>query len=104
MLTGDGIDLNSRVDVNPRATVHVTPWRDLGEISKVTFTAGAGLFSAIPFDAVMVSEDVIINDKLKMDRVLFGVLGSEIEMKNNWKFSVEGYYKHYLNSVFIVPF
>ena len=102
LLTGDGIDLNSRVDVNPRATVHVTPWRDLGEISKVTFTAGAGLFSAIPFDAVMVSEDVIINDKLKMDRVLFGVLGSEIEMKNNWKFSVEGYYKHYLNRLYVI--
>lgn len=101
-LTGDGVDINSKVDINPRATVHVTPWRDMGEISKVTFTTGAGLFSAIPFESVMVSEDVIIEDDFKMDRVLFGVLGAELVLKSNWKFSLEGYYKHYLNRLYVI--
>lgn len=101
-LRGDGVDLKSPVNFNPRGTIHVTPWRDVGKIERVVFTAGAGLFSAIPFNAVMVSKDIVIHDKFKMDRALFNVLGVAVDVEDNWKFSLEGYYKHYLNRLYVV--
>ncbi len=101
-ITGKGVDINSPVDINPRVTVHYVPVRVCGKIEKVVFTTGAGLFSAVPFDASMVSERILVEDKTRMDRAVFSVLGAELDLEDGWKFSLEGYYKQYLNRLYVV--
>lgn len=102
MIKGDGVDINTAVDVNPRASVHFVPVRDRGLVEKVVVTTGAGLFSAVPFDSIMVNDKVVYGDVMKQDRAFFSVLGSEVELKGNWKFSIEGYFKYYLNRLYVV--
>lgn len=102
MIKGDGIDISSAVDVNPRASVHFTPWRDKGPMEKVMFTTGCGLFSAIPFDSVMVNKKIVVDSNIKQDRALFSVIGTEINFRDNWKVSLEGYFKYYLNRLYVV--
>lgn len=100
---GDGINVNSLPDVNPRANVFYTPWRNTEKFEKVTFSAGAGFFSAVPILTNMLSKDVILDDDLiDQDRAVLGVIGTELVLKNDWKLSIEAYYKYYLNRLYIV--
>ena len=50
----------------------------------------------------MVNENVVTGDDIKQDRAIFSVLGSEVELKGDWKFSIEGYFKYYLNRLYVV--
>lgn len=102
LIRGEGVNINTPCDVNPRASVHFVPVRDRGIVDKVVFTTGAGLFSAVPFDSIMVNENVVTGDDIKQDRAIFSVLGSEVELKGDWKFSIEGYFKYYLNRLYVV--
>ena len=43
----------------------------------------------------MLSKDVILDDDLiDQDRAVLGVIGTELVLKNDWKLSIEAYYKY----------
>jgi hypothetical protein len=88
-------------DICPRASVTVTPWRQIGKIDKVSFSAGSGLFVSIP------RETMILTDEMGMskygehpNRAIFAVLGSNLALTDGWNFKLESYYKYYLSRIY----
>lgn len=99
----DNISINSTPVLNPRAVLHYTPWRYTEYFDKVSFSAGCGLFSAVPMELLLASKDMgIKNSDVTPNRAVFGVLGTELKFAENWGFKLEGYYKHYLKRMFVI--
>ncbi len=101
-ITGRGIDITSQPDVNPRGTIHYTPWRDIGPFDRIVFSTGAGLFSAVPFDSAMISSETDVSSGARQDRSLFTVIGTELDFTNDWKITLEAYYKQCINRLYVV--
>lgn len=88
-------------EICPRATLTVTPWRDIGKLKKASFTTGTGLFVSTPREIEILSDDFKFHDDiLKPNNALFVVLGGEAEFEDNWKFKLETYYKYYLSRMY----
>ncbi|MBQ0162839.1 MAG: TonB-dependent receptor plug domain-containing protein [Treponema sp.] len=85
----------------PRATLTVTPWRDIGKLKKASITTGTGIFVSTPREIAILSDDFKFHDDiLKPNTALFAVLGGEAEFEDNWKFKLETYYKYYLSRMY----
>lgn len=88
-------------EICPRATLTVTPWRDIGKLKKASITTGTGIFVSTPREIEILSDDFTFHDDiLKPNTALFAVLGGEAEFEDNWKFKLETYYKYYLSRMY----
>lgn len=88
-------------EICPRATLTVTPWRDIGKLKKASITTGTGIFVSTPREIEILSDDFKFHDDiLKPNTALFAVLGGEAEFEDNWKFKLETYYKYYLSRMY----
>ena len=68
----------------------------------MTFSAGVGLFSKIPFSEISLSKETGIGDfQVPAPKVLAVVLGTELDFPLGFKFKVEGYYKYYFNRLYM---
>ncbi|MFA6857695.1 MAG: hypothetical protein WCR31_10845, partial [Treponema sp.] len=95
--------LNTYPVVNPRFSVQYTPLRNKGIFDKIAFTAGTGFFSQISMQTNAVEKKYGLKDfDVSPDRLWFQVIGTEIDFANDWHFNLEGYYKQYLNRLYIV--
>lgn len=93
--------LNLIPDICPRASLTLTPWRDVGKFEKISFTAGSGLFVSVPREAMLVSKEMGLKDfDLQANRALMAVLGAETLLEGGWKIKLETYYKHYLSRIY----
>ncbi len=97
----DDFKVNFIPDICPRATVTFTPWRDLGSLEKVSFTAGSGLFVSIPRETMLLSKDMgVENFDMHTNRAIFSVLGTDIDFAGGWNFKLESYYRYYLSRIY----
>ena len=89
-------------DVSPRVSVTLTPWRDRGKLEKCGITFGAGLFSSIPRETMILTKDMGLKDfDMHTNRSLMGVIGADASLEGGWKFKLESYYKHYLSRIYV---
>ncbi|MCK9169556.1 MAG: TonB-dependent receptor plug domain-containing protein [Treponema sp.] len=101
--TDNDYSLNTYPVVNPRLSVQYTPFRNKGIFDKIAFTAGTGLFSQISMQTNAIEKKYGLKDfDVSPDRLWFQVLGTEIDFAGDWHFNLEGYYKQYLNRLYIV--
>ena len=97
----DDYNMNFLPDFCPRASVTFTPFRDMGKIDKVSFSAGTGLFVSIPRETMLLTKDMgLDNFNEHPNRALFVVLGSSLALSGGWNFKLETYYKYYLSRIF----
>ena len=95
--------LNPNPVFNPRAVLHYTPWRYTDHFDKVSFSAGCGLFSSVPMELIVASNDMGLKEsEVTPNRAIFAVLGTDLKFNEDWSFKLEGYYKHYLKRMFVV--
>ena len=88
-------------DICPRATITLTPWRNIGILEKASFTAGSGLFVSIPRETMMFTKKMGLKDfDMQANRALLGVLGADASLYGGWKFKLETYYKYYLSRIY----
>jgi hypothetical protein len=98
-----GYTLNTYPVVNPRVSLQFTPFRNTGIFDRVTFSAGTGLFSRVDGWAGEVKKSYGVHDfDITPDRLLFHVIGARLDIADTWFFSLEGYYKNYLNRMYVV--
>lgn len=101
-LWNDNFELNTLPVASPRLSASWAPISDFGPIDRLTFSAGAGLFSMFPSDAIAAEKKYGIKSfEVSPDRALFNVLGAEAKFVNDWSFRLEGYYKYYFNRLYI---
>lgn len=94
--------LNMVPQICPRASVTFTPWREIGNIKRASITTGTGLFVSTPRETMLISDECGVKDyDLKPNSALLAVLGGDVELENDWKFKLEGYYKHYLSRMYM---
>ena len=97
----DDFRVNFLPDLCPRASVTYTPWRNLGSVEKVSFTAGSGLFVSIPREAMILSKDMgVKNFDMHPNRAIFSVLGTDVNLEGGWNFKLESYYRYYLSRIY----
>ena len=91
--------------MSPRASASWTPIVNSGFLERLTFSAGAGLFSKFPTHMLAAEDRYEIGDfGIKPDRALFQVIGAEATFPDDWSFRLEAYYKYYLNRLYITVF
>ena len=94
--------INFIPDLCPRASVTLTPWRNLGILEKASFTVGSGLFVSIPREIMILKKEMgLKNFDMNPNRAILSVLGADAVLDNGWKFKLETYYRHYLSRIFI---
>lgn len=99
--SSDDFTLNFIPDVCPRASFTVTPWRNIGEFEKISFTAGSGLFVSIPRETMILSKDMEIGSSdMHSNRAIFSVLGTNVDLESGWNFKLESYYRYYLSRIY----
>lgn len=97
----ENYSINFVPDVCPRASVTITPWRDIGLLERASITAGSGLFVSIPRDTMMFTREMgLKNNDIRANRAILGVIGTDAVLENGWKLKCETYYKHYLSRIF----
>lgn len=99
--SSDDFTLNFIPDVCPRASFTFTPWRNIGEFEKISFTAGSGLFVSIPRETMILSKDMEIGSSdMHSNRAIFSVLGTNVDLESGWNFKLESYYRYYLSRIY----
>ena len=93
--------LNSKPAFSPRATIRYTPWRDKGMFDRVSFSAGAGLFSTMPIEMGMANSSSGLDD-CEMNKAVFSVVGTDIQFAEDWNFKLEGYYRYYYSRLYLI--
>ncbi len=102
-LWNDNFTLNTYPVANPRFTVQWTPVRGSPAFDAITLSAGTGLYSMFPLDAIAAEKKYGVGDfDVGPNRAWFQVIGAEFSMKNNWYFKTEGYYKQYFNRLYLI--
>lgn len=99
-INGDKVSVSGKPLVNPRFSIQYTPIRNTEKFESIAFSAGTGLFSQVNKLALMIDDNMGADD-FDQDRLGMIVLGSTATLKNNWSFSLEGYYKYYLDRLFV---
>lgn len=99
--TSNNFNLNLIPDLCPRASITVTPFKDMGLLDKASFTAGTGLFTSTPREIMLVADGMGPKDfDMHANRAIFGVLGANADLTNGWNFKLETYYKYYLSRIY----
>ena len=98
---GDNFSLNLIPDLSPRASITVTPFKDVGLLDRAGFTVGTGLFTSVQRDFILATKDMGLKDfDMHPNRAIFAVLGANAALTNGWNFKLETYYKHYLSRLY----
>lgn len=86
----------------PRLNITYTPFKNKNWLEEMTLSAGVGLFSKMPIDAVSISEDFDIKDfELSVPKNLLTVTGVEFRFLQGIKFKIEGYYKFLFDRFYV---
>ena len=93
--------LNSKPAFSPRGTIRYTPWRNKGIFDRISFSAGAGLFSTIPIEIAMANKDMQLDD-CELNKAVFSVVGTDIQFADDWNFKLEGYYRYYYSRLYMI--
>lgn len=94
------ITVNGKYLLNPRFTIKFTPLRNVGNIESIAFSTGTGLFSQVNKMALLIDKNMNA-ENFDQDRLAMFVVGSNVKFKNDWNISLEGYYKYYLDRLFV---
>ncbi len=94
-------DMNSIPSVNPRARVVYTPLQNKGMLSRLSLSAGSGLYSALSEAAKSIQKDSFLSSSLVPDTAWTSVLGTRLELDEDFKLTLEGYYKYYLSRMYV---
>ena len=94
--------LNSKPAFSPRGTIRYTPWRNLGIFERISFSGGVGMFSTVPVEMLFANKDLHLND-CEMNKAVFTVVGTDIQLADNWNFKLEGYYRYYYSRLYMIP-
>ena len=97
----DDLFLNSKPALSPRATIRYTPWRDAGIFERVSFSGGVGMFNTIPVEMALATKDSGI-DNCEMNKAIFSIIGTDIQLADDWNFKLEGYYRHYYSRLYMI--
>ena len=97
----DDLFLNSKPAFSPRGTIRYTPWRNQGIFDRVSFSGGVGLFSTIPVEMGLVTNAAGV-DNCEMNKAVFSVLGTDIQLGDDWNFKLEGYYRYYYSRLYMI--
>ena len=90
--------MNAVPTVNPRVNLSWRAFEDRFGVDDISFSFGSGIFSYFPMTEELLEEQYGIEDwSVTPDRALFNLVGSELSWDSGWKFSLEAYYKYYLN-------
>jgi hypothetical protein len=91
----DGYTLNTYPVLGPRALLRLTPPVKGDFLESMTLSLGSGLFSKVPFDSLLITEDMGLDDfDVKVPKTVMTVLGWEGRFPLGWRFKIEGYYKY----------
>lgn len=102
-LYNDALSFNTNPTLNPRLRLELTPWKNLGWIESLGIVAGSGLYSQMPLLANLFDANMRMpSGLLKPDRAWFNVLGLDLNGADDWKVSIEGYYKLYFDRLYVV--
>jgi hypothetical protein len=95
--------LNTYPVADPRFSARWTPIRDTPIFDAVSFSFGTGMFSMFPADSIAADKNMGLEDfKVGPNRAIFGVVGTELKLKDDWQFQIESYYKRYFNRQYTV--
>ncbi len=95
--------LNTYPVANPRLSVRWTPVRNGVFPESVVLSAGTGLYSMFPIDALAADKSNGIKSfEVGPNRAIFQVLGAEFNMKENVLFKIEAYYKYYFDRLYLL--
>lgn len=97
----DDFFLNSKPAFSPRGTIRYTPWRNKGIFDRVSFSAGAGLFSTIPVEIALANKEMGLND-CELNKAVFTVVGTDLQFAEDWNFKLEGYYRYYYSRLYMI--
>jgi hypothetical protein len=102
-LYNSDMHINTYPTFDPRLRLELTPWKDMGWIDSLGFTAGSGLYAQLPQIANLFSADSGLEDySVSPSRAWFNVVGINMKGADDWYISLEGYYKHYFNRLYVV--
>ncbi len=88
-------------DICPRLNMTLTPLTGKGSLEKLSFTLGTGVFSSIPRETMIFTEEMGLKSfDMHTDRALLFVLGSQAEFDDGLKIRLETYYRHYLSRIY----
>ncbi len=89
--------------IDPRLRLEITPWVNRGWVRSLGFSVGSGLYSQMPSDSSLFASSLRLDGgKLAPTRSWFNLLGVHLEGEDNWKLSLEGYYKRYYDRLYLV--
>ena len=94
--------IDSKPALSPRGTIRYTPWRDLRVFERISFSAGAGMFSTVPVEILFANKDLQL-DNCEMNKAVFSVVGTDIQLADDWNFKLEGYYRYYYSRLYMIP-
>lgn len=101
-LWNDEVSIQTYPVANPRLRLTWKPAADAGSLRSLSFTAGGGLFSKLPYLSGIFEKEYGIDDyEFSPDRAVFGLVGTEANFAGGWKFSLETYGKYYFSRVYL---
>jgi len=89
---GEGnFTLNTLPVLGPRLLVFYTPFDSI----PLTFSAGSGIFSKVPFESLLITKDMGLTDyDVKIPKSFTSVLGGELQGGEGFRLKIETYYKY----------
>ncbi|HKL86353.1 MAG TPA: hypothetical protein VJ861_08490, partial [Treponemataceae bacterium] len=101
-LWNSNFDLNSMPVLNPRLSAEWTVLRHNGIFESLSFSAGAGLFSMLPSDALAADKQFSFDSvKIGPERTWFQIVGAQAELKEDITVRLEAYYKNNFNRLYL---
>jgi hypothetical protein len=102
-LYNDDISIKTRPTIDPRLRLEIIPWTDLGWIKALGISAGSGLYTKMPMTTNLFDASLSLGDySVSPTRSWFSELGLFVQGEDDWKISLEGYYKRYYDRIYIV--
>ena len=102
-LYNSDMSLSANPTFGPRLRVEVTPWKNIGWIESLGITAGTGLYSQMPLIANLFNSTMQISSgTISPTRAWFNVVGLDLHGEDDWKISLEAYYKLYFDRLYAV--
>ena len=94
----DDFDMISQPVASPRFSITWRAMEKRKELNHLDLTLGSGIFANTRLESTLASADLKLETAdFLPDRLISTVLGMEAAWRRGWAFSLEGYYKYYLN-------
>jgi hypothetical protein len=102
-LYNSDMHINTYPTLDPRLHVEITPWKNLGWVESLGFTAGSGLYAQMPTIANLFGKDSGLSDfSIGPSRAWFNAVGIDLKGEDDWNMSLEGYCKYYYDRLYVV--